>query len=228
MRCVHTVRRGSGKRPGPPVHDDLVNRGLRAGAPNHLWLTDISEHWAGERKLYLCAVKDVFSNQIVGYSIDARMSARLAIDALQMAVDRRGGPSQVRGCRVHSDRGSQFRARSYVEALRVNGLVGSMGRVGAAGDNAVMESFFALLQKNVLNRRRWTGFQELRLAIVSWIEATYHRRRRQARLGRLTPLEFEMVHAPQVAPATCGTVSTKVTADPVTRNCGFAESRALG
>ena len=65
-----------------------------------------------------------------------------------------------------------------------------------------MESFFALLQKNVLNRRRWTSFQELRLAIVTWIETTYHRRRRQARLGRLTPLEFEMVHAPQAAPAT--------------------------
>lgn len=105
-------------------------------------------------------------------------------------------PGKVAGCRVHWDRGSQFRARSYVDALRTNGLVGSMGRVGAAGDNAAMKSFFALLQKNVLNRRRWTGFQELRLAIVSWIEATYHRRRRQARLGRLTPLEFELVHAP--------------------------------
>lgn len=201
VRCVHSIRRGSGKRPGPPVHDDLVNRDFHADAPNQLWLTDISEHWAGQRKLYLCAVKDVFSNRIVGYSIDAWMSVRLAIDALQMAVDRRGGPSQVRGCRVHSDRGSQFRARSYLEAVRANGLVGSMGRVGAAGDNAAMESFFALLQKNVLNRRRWDSFQNLRLVIVSWIEATYHRRRRQARLGRLTPLEFEVVHATQAAPA---------------------------
>ena len=87
------------------------------------------------------------------------------------------------------------------ETLRVNGLVGSMGRVGAAGDNAAMESFFALLQKNVLNRRRWQSFDQLRLAIVSWIERTYHRRRRQARLGKLTPVEFEMVQSVQAAAA---------------------------
>lgn len=88
-----------------------------------------------------------------------------------------------------------------METLRVNGLVGSMGRVGAAGDNAAMESFFALLQKNVLDRRRWQSFAQLRLSIVSWIERTYHRRRRQARLGRLTPVEFEMVQSVQAAAA---------------------------
>ena len=88
-----------------------------------------------------------------------------------------------------------------METLRVNGLVGSMGRVGAAGDNAAMESFFALLQKNVLNRRRWQSVDQLRLAIVSWIERTYHRRRRQARLGKLTPVEFEMVQSVQAAAA---------------------------
>ena len=68
-----------------------------------------------------------------------------------------------------------------------------MGRVGAAGDNAAMESFFALLQKNVLNRQSWTTREELRVAIVKWIERTYHRRRRQDRLGRLTPIEFETI-----------------------------------
>jgi putative transposase len=69
-----------------------------------------------------------------------------------------------------------------------------MGRVGACGDNAAMESFFALLQKNVLDRRRWSTREELRLAIVTWIERTYHRRRRQRALGKLTPIEFEMLH----------------------------------
>ena len=68
-----------------------------------------------------------------------------------------------------------------------------MGRVGAAGDNAAMESFFSLLQKNVLNRRSWTTREQLRIAIVIWIERTYHRRRRQASLGRLTPVEFEAI-----------------------------------
>ena len=70
-----------------------------------------------------------------------------------------------------------------------------MGRVGASGDNAAMESFFALLQKNVLDRRAWTTREQLRIAIVTWIERTYHRRRRQARLGRLTPIEFETIMA---------------------------------
>ena len=81
------------------------------------------------------------------------------------------------------------------------GLVGSMGRVGAAGDNAAMESFFALLQKNVLNTRNWATRQELRLAIVTWIERTYHRRRRQRALGRLTPVEFEAIMTTPAASA---------------------------
>jgi transposase InsO family protein len=166
---------------GPPVHDDKVRRDFTATAPNRLWLTDITEHSTGEGKFYLCAVKDVFSGRIVGYSIDSRMKSRLTVMALQAAVARRG---QVAGCIVHSDRGSQFRSRKFVSTLARHGLVGSMGRVGAAGDNAAMESFFALLQKNVLDRQVWSTRQELRIAIVTWIERTYHRRRRQRRLAR--------------------------------------------
>ncbi|WP_170307597.1 integrase core domain-containing protein, partial [Janibacter terrae] len=90
-------------------------------------------------------------------------------------------------------------SRKYVHALNRHGMVGSMGRVGAAGDNAAMESFFSLLQKNVLNRQHWTTREELRIAIVTWIERTYHRRRRQTTLGRLTPIEFETI---MTAPAT--------------------------
>ena len=86
---------------------------------------------------------------------------------------------------------AQFRSHAYVRALREAQLRGSMGRVGACADNAAMESFFSLLQKNVLNRQRWTTREQLRLAIVIWIEKTYHRRRRQDALGRMTPIEFE-------------------------------------
>jgi putative transposase len=182
--------RNSGKKAGPPVHDDLVGRDFTADEPNQLWLTDITEHRTGEGKLYLCAVKDVFSNKIVGYSIDSRMKSTLAVRALENAAQMRG---DVAGCVVHSDRGSQFRSRKFLRALSRHRMVGSMGRVGAAGDNAAMESFFALLQKNVLNRRSWTTRDELRIAIVTWIERTYHRRRRQLRLGRLTPIEFEVI-----------------------------------
>lgn len=130
----------------------------------------------------------MFGNKIVGYSIDSRMKSSLAVRALENAVAMRG---DVAGCVVHSDRGSQFRSRKFLRALSRHNLVGSMGRVASCGDNAAMESFFSLLQKNVLNRRSWTTREQLRIAIVTWIERTYHRRRRQAALGRLTPVEFE-------------------------------------
>ena len=190
IQSVFTTRKTRYKKAGAPVHDDLVNRQFSAEGPNTLWLTDITEHRTREGKVYLCAIKDVFSNRIVGYSISDRMKSVLAVNALTMAVARRG---EVAGCTVHSDRGSQFRSRKFLAALRRHQLLGSMGQVASAGDNAAMESFFALLQKNVLDRRRWSTRQELRLAIVTWIERTYHRRRRQARLGRLTPIEYETI-----------------------------------
>ena len=194
-----------GKKPGPPVHDDLcavvdqdgrTRHVFAADAPNQLWLVDITEHKTEEGKLYCCAIKDACSGKIVGYSIDSRMKSRLAVQALENAVAMRG---DVAGCIVHSDRGSQFRGRKFLRALARHRMVGSMGRVGSSGDNAAMESFFALLQKNVLDRRSWSTREQLRMAIVTWIEGTYHRRRRQERLGRLTPIEFETIMNTTVA-----------------------------
>lgn len=159
-------------------------------------MADITEHRTDEGKLHLCAVKDVFSGRIVGYSISDRMKARLAVNALGNAVSRRG---DVAGCIVHSDRGPQFRVRTFVHALNRRQLLGSMGQVGAACDNEAMEWFFALLQKNVLDRERWKTRDELRIAIVTWIERKYHRGRRQARLGRLMPIEYETIMNPAVS-----------------------------
>ena len=116
------------------------------------------------------------------------MKASLAVSALRHAV---GGRSPVATI-VHSDQTCQF--RSSVHTRSHNGLRGSMTRVGACGDNVAMESLFALLQRNVLDRQRWSTRAELRLAIVTWIERTYHRRRRQGALGKLTPIEFELLH----------------------------------
>lgn len=190
------------KRPGPPVHDDLVERNFTADAPNTLWLSDITEHWTREGKLYLCAIKDVYSNRIVGYSIDSRMKSRIAVAALDNAVARRNAEGVgVACCVLHTDHGSQFRSRKLVHQLNRHDMVGSMGRVGAAGDNAAMESFFSLLQKNVLDRKAWNTREELRIAIVTWIERTYHRRRRQAALGRLTPVEYELIMKPAATQA---------------------------
>ena len=191
-------RRGKGGKVGPPVHDDLVKRDFTAEGPNRLWLADITEHRTGEGKLYLCAIKDVWSNRIVGYSIDSRMKSRLAVNAVRNAVARRG---EVAGCVLHTDRGSQFRSRKLVGELHRHDMIGSMGRVGAAGDNAAMESFFGLLQNNVLDRRTWTTRRQLRTAIVTWIEKTYHRRRRQRGLSRLTPIEYETIMTPPASQA---------------------------
>jgi transposase InsO family protein len=153
-------RAKNGKKPGPPVHDDLcavtdekgrVRHEFEADAANELWIGDISEHWTGEGKLYVCAFKDVWSNRIVGYSIDSRMKSRLAVATLNNAIARRG---DVAGCVVHTDRGSQFRSRKFVRALGRHEMVGSMGRVGAAGDNAAMEMLLSA------SSRHRSGFQQ--------------------------------------------------------------------
>ncbi len=196
---VHAKKRGRNRKPGPPVHDDLLafidehgrsRHDFSATAPNQKWLTDISEHPTSEGKLYLCAIKDCYSNKIVGYSIDSRMKSSLVVCAIRNAIMIRMPDGTI----LHSDRGSQNRAKKVLRLLKNNGLIGSMGRVGACGDNAAMESFFSLLQKNVLNTKRWETREELRLAIVVWIETKYNRRRRQRTLGKLTPVQFETIN----------------------------------
>jgi putative transposase len=180
--------------PVTAAHEDLVRRRFAADGPNQVWVADLTEHRTAEGKIYICAIKDLWSNRIVGWAIDERMKARIVVAAIEAAIARRG---DVAGCILHSDRGSQFRARKVHRALARHRMVGSMGNVGTAADNAAMESFFSLLQKNVLNTRRWDTRDQLRIAIVTWIERTYHRRRRQTALGRLTPTEYETIMTPQ-------------------------------
>lgn len=119
-----------------------MKREFIAFTQDELWLTDITEHPTDEGKLYTCIIKDVFSNRIVGWSIAGHMRDSLCVNALRSAVLRRNPASTI----VHSDRGSQFRSKAFVQELDNNDLTGSMGRVGACGDNAAMESFNALLQ----------------------------------------------------------------------------------
>jgi putative transposase len=126
---VFAGKPGLTRRAGPPVHDDRVDRQFVATAPKVLWLTDITAHPTSEGELYLCAIKDVYSGRIVGYSIDSQMLASLAVAALRNAIVHRDPVGTV----VHSDRGSQFRANAFVRTLANNGLIGSMGRVGACG-----------------------------------------------------------------------------------------------
>ena len=121
---------------------------------------------------------------------EAEVMRRAVALAARNAISQR----DIDGTILHSDRGAQFRSNAFVRVLKNNGITGPMGRVGACGDNAAMESFIAPLQKNVLDRQQWSTREELRLAIVVWIERTYHRKRRQRRLGKLTPIDFETIN----------------------------------
>ena len=119
-----TKKGKSGKKPGAPVHDDLVQRDFSASRMNELWFTDITEHaTTSEGKLYMASIEDAFSGRIVGYSIGPRMTRHLACAALRNAIALRDHDGTI----CHSDRGSQFRSRDFVMMLKNNGLTGSMG-----------------------------------------------------------------------------------------------------
>jgi transposase InsO family protein len=185
-------RRGKRARPAPAVHDDLVRRRFVADAPDRLWLTDITEHPTREGKVYCAAVLDVYSRRIVGWSIADHLRGELVVDALEMARWRR---RPVCGETVlHSDRGAQYTSWAFGHRLRAAGLLGSMGRVGSALDNAMMESFFGTLQRELLDRQTWATRAQLASAIFEWIEAWYNTRRRHTSIDNLSPVDYERLY----------------------------------
>jgi transposase InsO family protein len=186
------VRRRKRRCAAAPVHDDLVQRCFVAEEPNRLWLTDITEHPTREGKVYLAAVLDVYARRIVGWSITDHLRAELVVDALEMARWRRR-PAPGRTV-LHSDRGSQYTSWAFGHRLRDAGILGSMGRVGSAYDNAMMESFFSTLQRELLNRRTWQTRKELASAIFEWIEAWYNPRRRHSSIDDRSPVEYERLY----------------------------------
>lgn len=193
---IYSVIHKKGKRYSKvslPAHDDLVRRDFSASDVNQLWLTDITEHNTLEGKLYLCAIKDVYSNRIVGYSIGSRAVADLVVEALDKAMLNRGYP---KGVVIHSDRGGQFRSHIIRSRLKQYEAKGSMGRAGTCADNAAMESFYSLVQKNVLDRRKtWQTRQELRIEMTRWINSTYNSIRRQRGRKKLSPIDYEKKYA---------------------------------
>jgi transposase InsO family protein len=197
--CGIYRRRWRRARPLPPVHDDLVRRRFVAEAPDQLWLTDITEHPTREGKVYLAAVLDVFGRRIVGWSIADHLRAELVVDALEMARwRRRPAPGKTV---LHSDRGTQYTSWAFGHRLRAAGLLGSMGRVGSAYDNAMMESFFGTLQRELLDRRQWQTRKQLAAAIFEWIEAWYNPRRRHSSIGNISPVAYERLYTGAVVAA---------------------------
>ena len=174
--------------PGVRVADDLLDRQFAAGAPNRCWVADITYLRTWEGWLYLVAVQDLFSRRIVGWSIDSHMRTDLVTDALQMALAHR---RPDRGLIWHSDQGSQFVSLAFGQQARAAGIAQSMGSKGDCFDNAVAESFFATLKKELIHRRSWPTKAELRTEVFDYIEVFYNRQRRHRTLGQISPAEFE-------------------------------------
>lgn len=187
--CHH--RKGRGHRPVPAVHEDLVQRRFVADAPDRVWFTDVTQHRAADGWVYCCAVIDACTRRVVGWSIADHIRSELVVDALQMARWQRRPPP---GTIVHSDRGSAYTSWVFGHRLREAGLLGSMGRVASSVDNALIESFWSTMQRELLDRRHWTSRVELASAIFEWIEGWYNPRRRHSGLSYLSPHEYEALH----------------------------------
>jgi putative transposase len=177
--------------PGVRVADDLVERDFNPPAPNRLWASDIKYVSTWEGTLYLASVIDCFSRRVVGWSMRADMPAELVVDALEMAIERRGPAGELVH---HSDQGSQYVALIFGQRLRKAGIAQSMGSKGDCYDNAVCESFHTTLEKELLRGRSFKTRQEARTAIFDWIEAWYNPTRRHSRLGYRSPDQYERGH----------------------------------
>ncbi len=174
--------------PGVRVADDLVERRFRPDAPNVLWIADMTYLRTWEGWLYLAAVQDAYSRRVVGWSMADHMRAELVVDALQMAVARR---RPAPGLIHHSDQGSQYVSLAFGQAAGKAGIARSMGSRGDCFDNAVAESFFATLKKELVHRQTWPTRRELTAEVFEYIEAFYNPIRRHSTLGMLSPIQFE-------------------------------------
>ncbi len=174
-----------------PRSDDLVHRQFRPDRPDRLWVQDITQHRTDEGWVYMAVVIDAWSRRVVGWSIADHLRTELVVDALDMAIMRR----RPAGTTVHGDHGTQYCSWVFGQRLRNAGLMGSMGTVGDALDNAVAESFFASLQCELLDRHVWPTRAGLARAMFGWVEGFYNPTRRHSTLGYLSPVDFETTGA---------------------------------
>jgi transposase InsO family protein len=171
-----------------PVAENILNRNFGTGAPNMLWVTDITYVNTDEGWLYLAAVMDLYSRKIVGYSLQPYITRDLVIEAMKMAVANR---HPGRGLIAHSDRGSQYASYDYQQLLWQNGIICSMSRKGNCWDNAPAESFFKTLKTELVYHHRYETRAEARLEIFEYIEVFYNRFRLHSAIGYETPEDYE-------------------------------------
>jgi putative transposase len=179
------TRRDPGAAPAP----DLCRRRFSPPELNRLWHGDYTELPTDQGPLYLAAVVDGCSRLAVGHAMGEQPTAELAIGAVELGVWRRGLVGD--GLIHHSDRGAQFTSLAFGSKLQRLGIRASMGSVGDCFDHALIESFFATLECELIDRRHWRTREEARLEVFWWLEAVYNRTRRHSSLGYLTPTEYE-------------------------------------
>ncbi len=178
--------------PGVRVVDDLVERRFRPEAPDVLWVADITYVRTWEGWIYLAAVQDAYSRRIVGWSMADHIRAELVVDALEMALHRRRPRP---GLIHHSDQGSQFVSLAFGQKARDAGIAVLKGSKSCAYDNAVAESFFATLKKELVHRRSWPTRREVISEVFEFVEGFYNTTRRHSTLGYLSPAQFETMTA---------------------------------
>jgi putative transposase len=179
----------TGDRIASAIAANVLDRQFHATAPNAKWIADFTYVWTAEGWLYVAAVIDLFSRRVVGWSMNsASMTAQLVIDALFMAIWRRGKPDALLH---HSDRGSQYTSEQFQLLLDGNGVSCSMSRSGNVWDNAAMESFFSSLKTERTNRKAYRSRAEAKADVFDYIERFYNPRRRHSTIGYISPLEFE-------------------------------------
>ena len=168
--------------------ENVLDRDFQASRPDERWVTDTTYIWTNDGWCFLAVILDLFSRSIVGWSMDCSLNSQLSLKALDMAVRRRRPKP---GLLHHSDRGVEFTNTAYQEELRRQGIKVSLSRPANCWDNAVAESFFGTLKKELVNRRRWATPLEVRAAVFDYIETYYNRRRLHSTLGYKTPAEVE-------------------------------------
>jgi transposase InsO family protein len=171
------------------VKENVLGRNFSSEAPDRKWVADITYIKVGRRWAYLAVVLDLYSRQIVGWSLDTHMRESLVLQALEMALNRRDTSD---GLLMHSDRGVQYRGNEYQQRLRDLCFVPSMSRKGNCWDNAVMESFFARLKVELIYPENYRVLDELRRGLFEYIEIFYNRQRRHSSLGYSTPANYEL------------------------------------
>ncbi len=187
-RLKRAIKRTTFSKGDKNVAPDLVKRDFSAEQPNQLWTSDITYLRVKNGWVYLCVVLDIFSRKVVGWSLESRMTQRLVLRALTMAIKRR---RLCKGVVFHTDRGSQYKANSVVKLCEKAGINRSMGETGTCYDNAITESFNGTLKDEILFSYIPRHDEEARILVGRYIELYYNHHRPHSALGCISPMEFE-------------------------------------